>query len=165
MPWNLEYIGFSGSAMLLALSVFMCYPNRVYTGHLYFIIDLLLAYCIGSSCVKFVDILESLHQPRGVLVLAQYFLSRKLHVYSYIPVKHYNCIESATVKKQTHNHNRAQIRVRKCGIPAVFTQIPRISYHKCEIFPHHLLDSVGTASVWCNRVLVYLDTKSTAELS
>ena len=25
---------------------------------------------------------------------------------------------------------RAQIRVRKCGIPAVFTQIPRISYHK-----------------------------------
>ena len=57
--------------------------------------------------------------------------------------------------------NRAQIRVRKCVIPAVFTQILRISYHKCRIFPHHFLASMGTTSVWCDRVLVYLDTKST----
>ena len=45
-----------GSASLLALSVFMCDLKRGYCGHLDFIIHLrLLAQCIGSSCVRFVD--------------------------------------------------------------------------------------------------------------
>ena len=48
---------------------------------------------------------------------------------------------------------------------AVFTQMPRKSYHKCEIFNHHFLASVGKTSTWCNRVSVYLDTKSSSELS
>ena len=39
-PWHLAYIGFFGSASLLALSVFMCDPNRGYGGHRDFIIDL-----------------------------------------------------------------------------------------------------------------------------
>ena len=52
-----------------------------------------------------------------------------------------------------------------CANAGVFTQIPHISYHKCGIFPHHFLASVGTTSVWCNSILVYLDIKSTAELS
>ena len=42
---------------------------------------------------------------------------------------------------------RAQIRVRKCGTSTVFTEIPRISYHKCGILPHHFLVFVGTTSV------------------
>ena len=68
-----------------------------------------------------------------------------------------NCIN---IPKYTHDYrvHRAQIKVRKCGIPAVFYSDPA---HQLS----QLRASMGTTSVLCNRVLVYLDTKSTAELS
>ena len=44
---------FSGSASLLALSVFICDPNRGYSGHFDFIIDLLL------SCDYWHNVLEA----------------------------------------------------------------------------------------------------------
>ena len=39
---------------------------------------------------------------------------------------------------------RAQIRVRKCGIPAVFIQIPHISYHNSSVILRLDVDKIAT---------------------
>ena len=58
---------FSGSSSLLALSVFMCDPNRSYSGHFDFIIVLRL-FCITywKQLCQISRHFVSLHQPRGI---------------------------------------------------------------------------------------------------
>ena len=65
--WNALNPGiysFSGSSSLLALSVFMCDPNRGYNSHLDFI--LIIGITFWKQLCQICGHFGSLHQPRGV---------------------------------------------------------------------------------------------------
>ena len=75
--WYIYIYRFLGSASLLVLSVFMWDRKRGCGGHFGFI-NFNKSFLFSINCLETWHI-ESLHQPRGIWVLAQYFFISPLH--------------------------------------------------------------------------------------
>ena len=64
-----------------------------------------------------------------------------------------NWFDKPSMDVNEHSSTRAQIKVRKCRIPAVFTWIPHISYHVCgNILHYFILGGTGmitSSSTFC----------------